>query len=323
MLGDDRIVGSVERVFHLKKAPITGTLPPHLLAALADATRPRVFRQGELLLREGERVAANYFVVEGRLLLSRGGRAIDRAEPGAAIGALGILAHAPAPISASAEVDTLTLELDADTCFDLLEDHFGILRHFLREITARIVEGWRRVPPGTPPALPRIVPRAVPSATRDLDLVERMFFLRQVAPFGQSSINALAELARALHEVHFEPGARLWHEGEDARHVVLVVAGRVECAGRDGFLLHAGPGTPLGALEAMAGVPRWYSADVTAPVTGLSAEIEVLFDVLEDNPDMALSQLRTMSEWLLALTQQLAEQALAEQALAEPAPASG
>jgi CRP-like cAMP-binding protein len=318
MLADDRIVGSVERVFHLKKAPMTGTLPPHLLAALAEATRPRVFRKGETLMREGERVAANYFVIEGRLALWRGGRLLDRAEPGAAIGALGILANTPSPIDASAEIDTLTLELDADTCFDLLEDHFGILRHFLREITARIIEGWRRVAPGTPTALPRIVPRAVPQATRDLDLVERMFYLRQVAPFGQSSIDALAEMARALHEVHFEPGARLWSEGEDARHVVLVVAGRVECASRDGFLLDAGPGAPLGSLESMAGVPRWYTADVTAPLTGLSAEIEVLFDVLEDNSDMALSQLRTMSEWLLALTQQLAEQSLAEP---EPAPA--
>src|SRR6185436_7560453 len=135
MLADDRIVGSVERVFHLKKAPMTGTLPPHLLAALAEATRPRVFRKGEMLMREGERVAANYFVIEGRLALWRGGRLLDRAEPGAAIGALGILANTPSPIDASAEIDTLTLELDADTCFDLLEDHFGILRHFLREIT--------------------------------------------------------------------------------------------------------------------------------------------------------------------------------------------
>lgn len=312
MLAEDRHVGSVERLFHLKKAPIVGTLPPHLLALLADATRPRVFRRGQVLLREGEPVAANYFVVEGRLQLLRGGRVVDHGEPGAAIGALGILAQVPSPVSASALVDTLTLELDADTCFELLEDHFGILRHFLREITARIIEGWRRLPPGSPPALPRIVPKAVPAAQRDLDLVERMFYLRQVVPFAKSSINALAELARALTEVHFEPGARLWSEGEAARHVVLVVAGHVECAGSDGFALAAGPGTPLGALEAVAGMPRWYTADVTAPLTGLSAEIEVLFDVFEDNHDMALSHLKTMSEWALALTQQIAERSLLE-----------
>jgi CRP-like cAMP-binding protein len=309
MLADDRHVGSVERVLHLKKAPIVGTLPPPLLSALADATRPRVFRKGQLLLREGERIGANYFVVEGRLLLQREGRLLDHGEPGAAIGVLGILAHAPSPVTASAEVDTLTLELDADTCFELLEDHFGMLRHFLREVTARIIEGWRRLPPGSPPVPPGIVPKAVPASSRDLDLVDRIFYLRQVVPFERSSINALAELARALQEVHFAPGSRLWSEGEAARHVVLVVAGHVECSARDGFELPAGPGTPLGALEAIAGLPRWYTADVTVPLTGLSAEIEVLFDVLEDNHDMALSQLTTMSQWALALTQQLAERA--------------
>lgn len=312
MLAEDRNVGSIERVLHLKKAPIVGTLPPQLLALLADATRPRVFRKGQALLCEGAPVSASYFVIEGRLMLERGGRVIDHGEPGAAIGALGILAQAPSPVSASALVDTLTLELDADTCFELLEDHYGILRHFLREIAARIIEGWRRLPPGSPPALPRIVPKAAPDTSRDLDLVERMFYLRQVVPFARSSINALAELARALTEVHFEPGARLWSEGEAARHVVLVVAGHAACASRDGFALQAGPGTPLGALEAVAGVPRWYTAEVALPLTGLSAEIEVLFDVFEDNHDMALSHLKTMSEWALALTRQRAERSLLE-----------
>jgi CRP-like cAMP-binding protein len=320
LLADDRHVGSVERLFHLRKAPMTGTLPAHLLAALADATRPRVFREGETLFREGERVPAMHFVIEGRLLLSRGGRELERVEAGAAIGGLGILAGGPAPFGAVALSDSLTLALDGDTCFELLEDNFGMLRHFLREITGRIVTGWQRLPPGTPPATPRPLQRAAPAATRDLDLVERMFTLRQVASFAQASINALAELARSMTEVHYAPGARLWQEGEDARHVVLLVAGHVEGTSRDGFLVHAGPVVPLGALEALAGLPRFYTAQATTPLTGLSAEIEVLFDVLEDNPEMALGQLAVMSQWLLALTQDLAERALPAP---EPAPAPG
>jgi hypothetical protein len=42
--------------------------------------------------------------------------------------------------------------------------------------------------------------------------------------------------------------------------------------------------------------------------------------VLEDNPEMALGQLAVMSQWLLALTQDLAERALPAP---EPAPAPG
>lgn len=307
MLAEDRQVGSIERLLHLKKAPMVGTLPPHLLSVLADASRPRVFRKGQVVLREGERAAASYFVIEGRLHLERGGKLLGHGEPGAAIGGIGIIARAPAPVTATAELDTLTLELDADTCLDLLEDHFGILRHFLREVTARIIRGWQRLPPGTPPLLALAGPARGPASRGDLDLVEKIFCLRQITPFEGASINALAELARALSEVHLGPGERLWSEGEPATHVILVVAGRAECHSRSGFLLQAGPGLPLGALECVAGLPRWYDALVTSPLTGLTSEIEVLFDVFEDNLEMALGFLTSMSQWLLAITEKLAE----------------
>jgi hypothetical protein len=81
----------------------------------------------------------------------------------------------------------------------------------------------------------------------------------------------------------------------------------VACSGRGGFRLDASPGSPLGALECVAGRPRWYDAEVESPLTGLSTEIEVLFDVFEDNLDMALAFLTTMSQWLAAITTRLAE----------------
>ena len=307
MLAEDRHVGSVERLFHFKKAPLLGTLPPHLLSVLADASRPRVFRKGELLLREGERAHATYLLVEGRLHLERGGRVIGHGEPGTSIGGMGILARAPAALTATAESDSLTLELDADTSFDLLEDNFGILRHLLRETTSHIIDGWQLLPPGTPPPQMAAATPARLMGLRDLDLVERIFYLRQVRPFERASINALAELARAFSEVHFAPGDRLWSEGETARHVVLVVSGHAECSSRGGFRLQAGPGDPLGTLESVAGRPRWYEAEVKSPLTGLSGEIEALFDIFEDNLDMALGFLTAMSQWMLAITEKLVE----------------
>lgn len=307
MLADDRRVGSVERLLHLKKAPLFGTLKPELLSVIADAARPRVHRKGALLLREGEHAPANHFLIEGRVHLEHGGQVVGHAEPGAAIGGLGIVARLPATVTASADTDALTLELDADTMLDLLEDHFGILRHFLREVTGRIIQGWQRLPTAPPPL--RAGRRQAPIAARDLDLVERIFFLRRVVPFDRASINALAELARSLSEVHFEPGARLWNEGEAARHVILVVAGKADCSSRGGFDVEAGPGMPLGALEAIAGLPRWYDVDVSAPLTGLSSDIEVLFDVFEDNLEMALQFLTAMAQWLRQLSEQIAEQA--------------
>jgi len=149
----------------------------------------------------------------------------------------------------------------------------------------------------------------VPAAPglRDLDLVERIFQLRNFATFDRASINALAELARSLSEVHLSPGERLWSEGEPARHVVLVLAGQAEGSSQAGFRVQAERGASLGALEAIAGRPRWYEARVTSPLTGLTGEIEVLFDVFEDNLEMALGFLTAMSRWWLSLSERLTD----------------
>jgi CRP-like cAMP-binding protein len=307
MLADDRRVGSVERQLHLRKSTLVGTLHPQLLAVLADAARPRVFRKGQPLLVEGEPVEAARFVVEGRLHLERNGAVVGHGEPGTSLGEIGMIARAPATVTARAETDVLVLELDADTCVDLLEDHFGILRHFLREICGRIIDDWQRLPAGTPllMAKPLLMPTA--SDVRDLDLVDRIFQLRQFSTLDRASIGALSELARGLSELHLEPGTPLWAEGEPARHVLLVLAGQAEGHARNGFRVEVGPGAAMGVLEAIAGRPRWYEARVSAPLTALTSDIEALLDIFEDNLDMALGFLTAMSRWLLLLTDRLAE----------------
>ena len=70
---------------------------------VAEAARPRVFRRGQVLVREGERSSASHFVVDGRLHLERAGQVVGHAEPGAALGGLGILARTLSPVTASAD----------------------------------------------------------------------------------------------------------------------------------------------------------------------------------------------------------------------------
>jgi len=54
---------------------------------------------------------------------------------------------------------------------------------------------------------------------------------------------------------------------------------------------HAGPGFPLGALEAVAQVPRWYEARALSPIVGLQTQTDVLVDLFEDSFDMAMDYL--------------------------------
>jgi hypothetical protein len=53
----------------------------------------------------------------------------------------------------------------------------------------------------------------------------------------------------------------------------------------------AAAGFPLGALEAVAQVPRWYEARALTPVAGLQLQTDVLVDLFEDSFEMAMDML--------------------------------
>ena len=202
------------------------------------------------------------------MLLQRGGTTVARAHRGAELGGLEMLARSPAQFTAVAETETLALELTAEANAEMLDDHFGIFHSVLRQTCREIIDLHRRMPQEATRAMPQARQVTVPQ--RELDLVERIFFLRQAPPFARSSINALAELSRSVAEVHFDPGTVLWSEGFSARGIFLVVSGLVRAASpRFGYEMNVGAGQPLGILEAFAQIPRWYEATVVEPTVVL------------------------------------------------------
>jgi CRP-like cAMP-binding protein len=296
--------GNLERILNLKKLPALASLPPQDLATMAEHARERVVGRGSLLLREGQPLGAMYFVMEGRLRLSRKGRELGTLGPGAAIGLVGLLARDQAGFGAVAEADTIVLEIEADAAMDLLEDHFSMLRQVMREISKQIIEAWSRLPSDLLAGEVLRLPVSAPS--RELDLVERILFLRHGA-FAKSSINALAELSRGLSELQFEEGMVVWEEGEAAQNVLLLATGQVRCSSKSGLEFLAGPGIPLGAFETLAGWPRWHRAVAETRLVGLSGDIDQLLDVFEDNFEMALDYLASICRYRMRLMDRLAE----------------
>jgi CRP-like cAMP-binding protein len=301
MRPDARTIGHVQRVLFLKKSRFTGTLPASDLALISEYLRERTFASGEVLHVGGEPMAALHFVAEGTVLLQHEGRTMARAIRGAELGGLEMVARAPAQHTAVAETETLTLELTAEANAEMLDDHFGIFHSVLRQTCREIIENNRRL--GAEANAINPAPRRAPTPERELDLVERIFFLRQAPPFTRTSINALAELSRAVVEVRFEPGTVLWSEGFSSRGIFLVVSGLVHAASpRFGFEMGVGAGQPLGIVEALAQIPRWYEATVVEPTVVLTGDVESFVDVLEDNFEMAMDYLAVVARWLLALT---------------------
>jgi CRP-like cAMP-binding protein len=214
--------------------------------------------------------------------------------PGGGVGGLALFARDPVGTQVVAAEATLTLELEADAVFEVLEDRFPILHHILRQTSGRAIDlltRFRLDPTAGIPECPVVGPEE-----GEVDLVDRIFFLRRLTVFRRSSITALADLARAMAQVRFEPGVTLWREGEPSPGIFLVGAGFLRATSSSGLAFRPGPGFPLGALEAVAERPRWYEIVTETPVMALQGQMGALVDVFEDNFDMAMEYLSIVAQ---------------------------
>ena len=298
-MSDTGSIRPLQRILYLKRYPAFTTLPAPALAALAQQTRERFFAKGAVLLRDDEPIPAIHFVVDGRVRLKRGDRDLGSAGTGLALGSLEVFARDEHGLLAIAETETLTLELESEAFLEVCEEHFTILLHALRYTSRLLIELneslWSQLAERQPG-------RNVPGLGQELDFVERIFVLRGLAPFARTSINTLTELSRGLTEVRFDAGIPLWNEGDAAPYVLLMANGMVRCSSSarpDPLLI--GPGSALGALEAVAEEPRWFAAVTETPVVALHGTAEGLIDVFEDNLEMAMDYLAFLARMVTSL----------------------
>jgi CRP-like cAMP-binding protein len=301
------MVPPLERLLHLKRIPLLSGLPTPEVAALADVAQERFFRKGQVVFREDVPASGALFVVEGRLANIRRGIQVGTVGPGQGIGGMSVLARAEYGSQVVADEDTLALEIDADAILDVLEDRLPILQHMLREVSRQALSLLQKNKLDPSKVFP--MPAGEMPGSAQLDLVDRLLLLRRMPVFDRTSITALAELARTMAQVRFEAGTTLWHEGEPAAHLVMVCSGSVRATVPGGIEFTAGPGFPLGALEALGQRPRWYDGVAATPVVGLYGQTDVLFDLFEDNFDMAMDYLAVISRVTLRILDESAAEA--------------
>ena len=302
---EPRFVGPVERLLYLRTLPTLGQLPPSELASIAHFTRERTFRKGQLLLREGEPAGSVFFLVDGSVSLSRGGRAIRKVEAPFAVGFLAVLAKDPNGMAAIADVDTLALELGADELLDAFEDNFSLLETGIRQMSKQLAEAQRELE--LRGMLQRDEPVETPYPDHEIDLVERLVLLRRGGPYRECSLDALVELARRADEARYEPGDVLWRDGDPANWGMHIVHGVVRCVGDGGAReFRLGPGSVIGYIETNGGLPRGYDAVAESRVVGLRGESEVFFDVIEDNFELGMAFVGFMAQLLTRLYERMA-----------------
>ena len=111
------------------------------------------------------------------------------------------------------------------------------------------------------------------------------------------------EEAAALHAVGirrtYGPNVTLFHEGDDAGSVAVLLEGNVKvvslAAGRDTIVSLRGPGELLGELAAIDGHPRSASVTTIEPVEALLVPGSAFAALLERHPRVALVILRSVA----------------------------
>ena len=301
-----RIVSPVDRILYLRTLPALTGLSMRDLARLAARTNEKFYRKGQVLSEAGKPIREYFVVVSGGVVLRTHGRPLIRCAPGENAGLIPALARMGEQIEAIAEEDTIALVFELDLILELFEENFAVLQRAIRSLAREQLGLLRKTVAGTVRAPWVGTPYKVPA--RELDVVEKLVLLRRGNIFRNIGLEAMVLMATSMVQERWPLGTQLWKPGDRADHLLMILDGEVEChieGGAGSFV--AGPGYPLGNIETLAGAERWYTPVLRRDLVTMRGNHEALFDVLEDDFDVAMEFLAEMARGAMASMQRLAE----------------
>ena len=291
-----------QRFLFLKTMPAFAGLPSEIAQVVAANTRPRTFAAGDYLYHVGTPALEVQYIVRGECEIVRNGKSVRRLGPRTVIGGISALAEEQQGYDCVALQDMETLAIKVEDSQEIFEEHFMLLKRVLRGTSREVLDARRKLgtsagfgPVGEPFDFP----------DRPFDLVERMAFLRKTFSFGSSEIDAIAELARDIQEVHLPKGELLWNVGDRSTYFLLPLRGVIDCKATDPDQhFQLGPGDSVGAIDSLADERRWYRAEIGEDLVAFRIDTEVLLEILEDHFMMAISLLKGIATGILSLYDQ-------------------
>ncbi len=128
----------IEKVIFLQNVDVFADVPTEDLSYLAAIAEELEYRKGEIIYKEDEPSEALYLVLEGQVLLHRGGEEIMIAEAKQAFGTWSLLDEAPRVVTATALTDCRMLGIYREDFFDLLADHIQITQGVFKTVVKRM-----------------------------------------------------------------------------------------------------------------------------------------------------------------------------------------
>ena len=122
----------------LSKAPVFSTLSPELLEPILASGVERAFQAGETIVRQGEPGDDLYVILDGRVRVERGGRAVESLGQGEFFGEVAVLDGRARSADVVADSAVRTLRLSREVVRDALEREPRAAWAMLQVLAARL-----------------------------------------------------------------------------------------------------------------------------------------------------------------------------------------
>src|SRR5918996_2165572 len=122
------MLSTIEKVLLLQSVDIFLDTETENLAKIAAIAQEVRFEKGATIFKEGEPSDALYIVVEGTVSIRKGSKEKLLMKDKEAFGWIGLLEESSRMLTAVALSGTTVLKIEREDLFDLLADHFDIVR---------------------------------------------------------------------------------------------------------------------------------------------------------------------------------------------------
>jgi CRP-like cAMP-binding protein len=218
-----------------------------------------------------------YFIVEGKVALSVGGKPLDTADAGEVVGEMAVITERPRSATATARTDCSAYSMNGEELNGALSKNpefaimlMSVIFDRLRFVTARLAT--RNVPLGARPGEPAVF---------DPLLLEKL-------------VQALPRSATT----RYWPESVIMREGQKGAYMYVVKSGSVAITVRDKTVAIVNAGGSFGEMALVDQSPRSAMATAKSECELLSIDRKSLLEAVKEEPAFAMAMLRAYAERL-------------------------
>ncbi|MFT6158137.1 MAG: hypothetical protein ACJAZO_003764 [Myxococcota bacterium] len=247
---------------------------------LAEASRERTVRDGEVLLAGDESQRVVWITIDAIIQRTRNGQLFPPFTPPSPVGLIEALAGGAPGTELKVLEGGLVLEVSMDIFLDVLMSGRRGLLNLMSRLGSGVV--------ATVGLLPQPPVASVDIGEEEtLSLLDRLILMSADGLLGRVALDTIAPLARLMTERRYKAGETLWTVGDVTQSGMVVARGRVTCTQPDGRSAEALPSTTIGFLDQLVLGKMAFTAVAKTDVVTLTLPLQTMVEAMETHEDLA------------------------------------